>query len=703
MLKTESKTAALSRWLSKLLTEMIAAAHPSSSEAGWAFKENVNIGAALTTYADHRKASDTARTSSHQALYRTFNEVLGRIVPSLNARWDVAIKLPCCEQDIADRFKAIISNERWLFFCRGCGGMERGTGTFWMEGKNCYCKACLDQYTMKCHGCESRTDRNNIKSQETLRDTEACRDYFFCNKCCSKKLDTKKCDACGCKYINGPAGNPNDEITPKELEVYGKFCYVCASTYSRGECGHISARLYEVPCIPNVEDDDRDREDITGRGNSRVCANCRDKYSTGDDDIQHWNVKNPKCSSKSYDEVGSKRSFGVEIEVCQPKNMRPMSEDIKAFWTSKRDASLPEIGVELASTILYGDTGLKVVKDLCDYAGNNDWRVDTRAGLHLHVGLPEEDIQRVAAVAMGYHLTYDLWSSFVAPSRQRCKYCRRNSYSPDNLLQRSAKDLIHALLNDPSIEGRRCWVNWHSYGLHNTVELRLHHGTLKYDKISNWVKAHTRFVDWCVEQGSPAKVYELLGKKNTRGQFLLVTQDAWKDRPLGRWYRKRASDLFDGCAPLPDSNRRLRKRGIEPSKYRPGFDFSIGDKSAYICKMQERFYVISDHPTGGGRASFITQSGWGNVKVPPVRFHTRLDGMNFIKEAAKTSLETALAGVGKKPARRPGGVVPVREVQNPMWVGEDRRIPPVPRDPGRAFTEAMQRIVARPRRQAPAR
>lgn len=636
------------------MEEVKAKAPVGCNEAKWAANELATLSGALDTYMAHRKENDPQRSPSHQSLYRTFNDVVRRVFSGLcHKNRGVAVKLPCVEADLEALCRKLMDSNMWLFACRGCGGETRGTkADFWTSSTGlCYCKSCVDQYTHKCFHCDTRTPREESRQSQLIRDTKTGKQHCICPECVKKpSIKSEVCVDCECRYINGPAGNA--DVTAEEIiDLRGRgVCFHCAGTYQRGECNHVASRLYEVVSVPNVEDDDRDREDI-GRGFSRVCAKCRDKYSTDDDAVQHWNAQKKSCTSRTYEEVGSKRSFGVEIEVVQPQKMRPMPDDMKAYWTSKRDASLPEIGVELASTVLYGDSGLKVVKDLCDYAKRYDWRVDARAGLHLHIGLPDDGNLRMAAVAMGYHLTYDLWSSFVAPSRQRCKYCRKNSYAAEKLSTVSATDLIHMILTDPAIEGRRCWVNWHSYSLHNTVEIRLHHGTLMYDKIANWVKAHTRFVDWCSKQGTHEKVYEILGKLTVREQFLLITQDAWKDRALGRWFRGRAKELFDGCAPLPESNRKLRKRGVKPQDYKPGFNFQIGDMPAYVIKMSDRAYCVCNHPTGGRKSQCISMDGW-STEGPAVQFPTRLAGLNFIKLAAADGIGKALSTIKTGGARK---------------------------------------------------
>lgn len=600
----------------------------------------------IDDYKKHRGESDAARRPTWLALCQEFTSQFRGFVQYMVRGRPVSshMKLPVTDEAFAADLKYIIDNGKWLYICRGCGTESRDCGE-WYKKIYCYCPACLDRYTVQCFECGDRTARDAISSSMIVRDNNSQTEKILCKGCsgAGKGHVTKQlCGGCSVKFLGEPGSGTGCSAEEIKKEKMLELCWKCARVWSRADCGHITNHVYHLPEFRNIEDDDRDREDVTHVEKS-CCNLCRDTYRE-DEGPEHWEARVRTVQGKTYDTIKSRRSFGVEIEVCQPKKMRPMPEKIKINWTSKRDASLPELGVELASTILYGDEGLKTIADLCNYARSHSWSVDTRAGLHLHVGVPDENYETLGAVALGYHMTYDMWCSFVAPSRQRCKYCRKNSFSSKTLSLMPGSDIIHRFLNDPSIEGRRCWVNWHSYTTHNTVEIRLHHGSLDYTKISNWVIANTRFVDWCLKQGSAAAVYQRMKDKTTRQLFLLTAQEIWKDRPLARWFRGRAKELFDGAAPLPESNRKLRKRGIKPSEYTPGFEFHVGGKRAYIIRITDRRYFVADNPVGREGSHVVTVDGWASRN--PLHFTDRPQVVKFLKVASKEGFSEAVKGMG---------------------------------------------------------
>lgn len=341
----------------------------------------------------------------------------------------------------------------------------------------------------------------------------------------------------------------------------------------------------------NCEDDS---EDEMNEGRSEEGNMCRACYDQGMREIRpdYWvpedhggSIGINAISRTDYEDVKSKRTFGVELEVCfapKQKNMLPAD---KKYWVAKRDGSLPSAtGVEMASTILRGDAGLNVIKNLCDYAREHKWAVDKRAGFHLHIGLNSETMKQVEAVAMGYHLTYKLWTCFVSPSRNGGRYCRAHNGSsgPKRFEEANLKgegDFVHSLMGD-----RYHWVNWDSYRQRKTVEIRLHQGTLDYEKISSWVKAHLRFVDWCVSLGTKDAVGRaiLAHQDCTRKAFLFLTTSVWKDRKLGGYLRKRTQKFKHGARNLPPTARTMRKEQIqiELNRSRPRSESMAGGPAA---------------------------------------------------------------------------------------------------------------------------
>lgn len=597
---TERKTPDAARWISGQFARLIEAAPKNSVESkGKQYKDKLDQ--AIEFYMAHRAQTDTYRQLSHTQLIDQCNNTLHHLYAYVQSQ--VAMPLPMTEEGWDGSVGKYIAYAKWRFVCDGCGGVRPDISN--IDGKN-FCTRCQERYCHACMKCR-KVRHADFLQYYTCNDTQ--NDYQACPECAPK---TARCACCGNHYMGGEA-RPRVGIEFREVvEIVGdrKICWKCAGRYQRMECGHVGDRIYKIHTMPNVEDDLRDREEVRTEVTT-CCHKCMTEHEDGDEhDIEYFNPKKPKVTSKSYKEVGSKRSFGVELELVQAKKMKPMPESIKHCWTSKADASLPGEGVELASTILYGDQGLKTIEELCEYAAKHKWSVDARAGFHLHVGLVDETPEQVGAVAMGYLQTYEMWASFVAPSRVRCKYCRRHKLTPEQAVALEPNKLMYQLTtgegSDPGGHldhlhwQRRVWCNWLSYLSRATVEIRFHHATKDYTKVANWVKAHTRFVDWCVAQGTPKAVYDRLVGKSCRQMFLLVVQEAWKDRELGRWFRGRMETLHGDCAFLPASNRKLRKKGIDPAAPRktPETALTFNRRRLFAVSDGAGRWLLADNPRG---------------------------------------------------------------------------------------------------------
>jgi hypothetical protein len=93
---------------------------------------------------------------------------------------------------------------------------------------------------------------------------------------------------------------------------------------------------------------------------------------------------------------------------------------------------------------------------------------------------------------------------------------------------------------------RYTFVNWNSYGVHTTVEVRLHHATRDAAEITNWVKAHARFVDWALEQTFES-VRDTFIDGNIGHNFAAIA-NIWNSPSLRTYYLRRA----EACdSPIP--------------------------------------------------------------------------------------------------------------------------------------------------------
>jgi len=654
LLDTTTKTPALATKLIGLAKQMLSVAPKQATEMQIS-PMVTSLAGDLELFAQHKASrpfDDPLRQAAHGKLCRSYTNTLSKLVALLNSKRPIKsqLSLPTKEDSLYAFIQRAIDQKDFTLGCSGCGKtvlFKDGV----LASKTAYCSKCADRYTYQCPSCLDRHERDGASAGRVVRDNNApahtrdgsC-DLIFCGKCADQAKSDFSCSDCNCKVLGPPGESMTLSAEDIARETKKKLCYCCSRNYRRaGGCGHVCGRTHGVRTIEHVEDDNRDRDNITD-ATVEYCHKCYAENRHAEP-VEHWTQKRPSVVGRTYDDIRSKRSFGVEIEVCQARGLHDMPMAIKEAWNSKHDDSLPrDTGVEFASTILYGDAGLKVIKDLCDYGKQHRWAANGRAGYHLHIGLEGEPVSAHAAIAMGYHMTYKMWASFVAASRQRCKYCRRNGYHPADLSKMAPEEVIKSLLHDPALpsnERRRVWINWHSYSAHKTVENRFHHATLDYEKIANWVKANIRFVDWCVSVGDHKKVFEMLSEKDTRQQFLLVSKLAWKDSTLTRWLRKRSQILHGAASFLAPSNRTLRKQGQEPKKYAPKASSTVieGREAFAVPVIGRDAYIIIDNPAFGNHRYSIGTGGW--VTRNGVQFTTRDAADTFLRDAASVGVQAA--------------------------------------------------------------
>jgi len=185
------------------------------------------------------------------------------------------------------------------------------------------------------------------------------------------------------------------------------------------------------------------------------------------------------------------RKFGVEIETSSCLNHSNYDSD--GNWETKCDGSIS--GLEFASVILSGYAGLAAIRDICDYAEENDWAVDDACGLHVHFDMRSESDDSRKAIACAYLMTYDVWCRYVDYSRVGYTYCKSSNADCGQ---------VHRTRYFDDFADNQCryeWINFAAYTKHRTFEVRLHEGTLDGRRICNWVKAHAVFIDWASSVG----------------------------------------------------------------------------------------------------------------------------------------------------------------------------------------------------------
>ena len=187
--------------------------------------------------------------------------------------------------------------------------------------------------------------------------------------------------------------------------------------------------------------------------------------------------------STHYEKIGSKRFFGCELETSRSNGTVRVVKETQ--WGFYHDGSIS--GLEFTSPPLQGNSGHYAIRKFCKIARENGYRVNRECGFHLHVAIPDYSKSDIDKLCLAYHLTYPIWKKIVSSSRLNNGYC---AYKPEIFCAKTLK------LNNSIYRDHCYWISIENVECYGTVEIRLHQGTLSPKKIINWVRMHTRFIDW---------------------------------------------------------------------------------------------------------------------------------------------------------------------------------------------------------------
>ena len=156
-------------------------------------------------------------------------------------------------------------------------------------------------------------------------------------------------------------------------------------------------------------------------------------------------------------------------------------------------------------------------------------------------------------IVAAYFLTHDFWFSCVNRNRQQNRFCENHRWSYRDIKKIYDNDMSQdrgtsywrsfvRTVND--LHHKYAWSNWLAYNKFQTVEIRLHQGTLYPLQIINWIKGNLKFVDWSANS-SLSEIEELFLNKysyqfgqSLNKQFEIIS-NIWNDNKLSDYYLKK--------------------------------------------------------------------------------------------------------------------------------------------------------------------
>lgn len=202
--------------------------------------------------------------------------------------------------------------------------------------------------------------------------------------------------------------------------------------------------------------------------------------------------------------------IGVELEVLDGRRSGGLISMSSLHWTVGGDGSLSSYseGAEYKFTKpLYGNQAIKSVTALCRAMARSNARADSSCGFHLHLDFNNwsyDGLRRFITIAAPF---YEKVSGIVHESRVRSGggYCAARSPSEFASDLSNARDLQSLSQLQRT---RYYWMNLASLGRHKSIEIRMHHGTIRSDEVLTWADFWTKLVFYSAKRKGavPARI-----------------------------------------------------------------------------------------------------------------------------------------------------------------------------------------------------
>jgi hypothetical protein len=308
------------------------------------------------------------------------------------------------------------------------------------------------------------------------------------------------------------------------------------------------------------------------------CAECK-KLRKGFEAVNPLDFASDEMKRAALDYQAKGRTFGVEIEFYAPNSQAARDLDMNSRqyvgvklgeqglrvythehperWSVKSDASLSERpadheGIEVTSPVLRGEAGLTEIAKACAAINAAGAKVNKTCGLHVHVGAKDLTLRQRVNLASQF-IRYERFFDLILPeSRRANRYAASLRKSASATGTTSTKAAEHAILKlmevscEEEMNRIALWDNHHARladarEKHGTFEFRQHSGTTNAEKIVNWVRLVTAFVE--VAKDKPALPFysRKLSDEEEMEKFFETFAIA---RDLRAYYRKRHAALF---------------------------------------------------------------------------------------------------------------------------------------------------------------
>lgn len=191
----------------------------------------------------------------------------------------------------------------------------------------------------------------------------------------------------------------------------------------------------------------------------------------------------------------------LEIEYPGPNHVKTLlRENGFAEWANLTtgDSSLTSgPGVEIKSPILTGKNGFDELNRMFNFLNEQGFWVDECCGMHVHHDAPEyyDDFRLTMRLVKSWKENQHLIANMVDSERLDNEYCPE--WTDDEIQYHEDEGHFR--------NAERNSLNVASLRRHQSIEIRLHEGTMNYEEAESWIKFGQSFIDSVSGRRRPLK------------------------------------------------------------------------------------------------------------------------------------------------------------------------------------------------------
>lgn len=241
---------------------------------------------------------------------------------------------------------------------------------------------------------------------------------------------------------------------------------------------------------------------------------------------------------RSYNEssvvVLAKCLTGLEFEAENVKVDLPHGDSESGFWKAEKDNSLRGHAMEFVlREPLFGEDLVNSFKWLCKWATDNNFEVNYRTGLHVHIDVRNLEANQLVSMLVYYALFEPVLFKWIGDEREGSIFCM-----PFYKAESGIEDVIRAFKSPSRMKDyaakidRYGALNLNALAKYGSVEWRHMQTTFDFERILKWVNIAQAFKKYA--KHNPLNPQELLAELSKIGPSALFHKIVG-DRAFDLW------------------------------------------------------------------------------------------------------------------------------------------------------------------------